>query len=152
MLESSAGSPAAIATNLAYPLSDLLLLAFVVAVFALKGWRLGRDWLWILAGFVTLAVADCIYLYRIASGTYVDGMFVDALWPLAMLMLAYSAWQPRRDADASELEGWLVLLLPVGFSFVGARPARVRQHAAARRPSRSSSPLRRWSRPWSASA
>jgi diguanylate cyclase (GGDEF)-like protein len=118
VFESSAGSSAAIATNLAYPLSDMLLLAFLVAIVALMGWRVGRDWLWIIFGFMMLAVADSIYLYRIASGTYVDGMFVDALWPLAMLLLAASAWQSRRKAPPLKVEAWLELLLPVLFSFV----------------------------------
>jgi two-component system cell cycle response regulator len=118
VLESSAGSSAAIATNLAYPLSDMLLLAFIVTIVALMGWRVGRDWLWIVFGFLTLALADSIYLYRIASGTYIDGMFVDALWPLAMLLLAASAWQPRRKTPPVKLEAWLMLALPVLFSFV----------------------------------
>src|SRR6266516_2345248 len=44
VLTTTGGSHAAIVTNLAYPLGDILLLALVVGVFALSGWRPGRLW------------------------------------------------------------------------------------------------------------
>ena len=44
-------SAAAVTTNLAYPLGDVLLVGFVVGAFALSGWRPGREWLLLGAGF-----------------------------------------------------------------------------------------------------
>ena len=42
VLKSTGGSTLVVATNLAYPLADALLLALVVATFALTGWRVRR--------------------------------------------------------------------------------------------------------------
>ena len=39
-----------VATNLAYPLADLLLVSLVVAMFALTGWRLDSTWGFIVTG------------------------------------------------------------------------------------------------------
>ena len=40
--EATQGSLAVVATNLAYPVGDMLLLAFMAGIFALTGWRPGR--------------------------------------------------------------------------------------------------------------
>src|SRR5476649_637851 len=52
VLRSVGGSPAAVATNLAYPLGDALLIALIVLVFGMSGWRPGRTWLLLGLGFV----------------------------------------------------------------------------------------------------
>ena len=44
VISTTGGSPLMVATNLAYPLADLLLLALAVATFALTGWRFDRTW------------------------------------------------------------------------------------------------------------
>ena len=44
VLRSTTGSVAAVTTNLAYPVSDLLLAGLVVGVLAVRGWRLDRMW------------------------------------------------------------------------------------------------------------
>ena len=45
VLRSTEGSTSTVATNLAYPLGDLLLLSAVFGVFSLTRWRPGRRWL-----------------------------------------------------------------------------------------------------------
>src|SRR5205823_8423522 len=44
VFESSRGSVAATATNVAYPVADLLLLGVAVGAFALRGWQVERMW------------------------------------------------------------------------------------------------------------
>ena len=51
VLESATGSPSAVYTNLAYPVGDLLLAVLVVALLALRGWRLDRSWALLGRGF-----------------------------------------------------------------------------------------------------
>ena len=51
VLKTTGGSTLVIATNLAYPLADVLLLALVVATFALTGWRFDRTWAFVAVGF-----------------------------------------------------------------------------------------------------
>ena len=115
VVASTEGSFATVATNLGYPLGDLALLAFVFAVITVTGWRPGRTWLFIAAGFAVFAVADTIYLYQAALGTYDEYGILDLGWPGGL--------PPRRvrgvaagDAyrRAAVLRGWAMLLLPAG--------------------------------------
>jgi two-component system, cell cycle response regulator len=113
VVASTEGSLAAVATNLAYPLGDLAMLAFVFAVITVTGWRPGRTWLLIAAGFAVFAVADTIYLYQVAVDTYAEYTVLDAGWPAAYLLVAFAAWQPAKRLDArAVLRGWAMLLLP----------------------------------------
>jgi diguanylate cyclase (GGDEF)-like protein len=107
------GSPAAVITNLAYPLGDLTMLAFVVAVIVVGGLRPGRSWILIAAGFAVFAIVDSVYLYQAAEGTYAENTILDAGWPAMFLLVAFAAWQPQRRLDARRLRGGL-LALPAG--------------------------------------
>ena len=51
---STGGDPAAVATNLAYPLGDMILLASVIGAMAAGRSRLDRSWLWFGAGIADL--------------------------------------------------------------------------------------------------
>jgi two-component system cell cycle response regulator len=113
LVDALAGSPDEVATNLAYPLGDLLLLALVGGAVAMTGWRLGGTWAWIAVALVIFAVADGMYLYTNAVGIYGDGWFFDAGWPLAALMIAYAAWRPAPAERPSAGEGWQTIALPL---------------------------------------
>jgi two-component system cell cycle response regulator len=82
------------AVNLAYPLGDFALLVFVAVGFALSGWRPDRLWSVLGAGITVSAVADMIYVYQAARGTYVAGTLLDTMWPASMSLFAVAAWQP----------------------------------------------------------
>jgi len=86
--------------NLAYPLGDFTLLAFVVVAFSLSGWRPGRTWLLLGAGMAISATADLIYVYQAAENAYVAGGILDTMWIVAMSLLALAAWQPSRPRAA----------------------------------------------------
>lgn len=87
------GSPAEIATNLAYPLGDVLLLAFVLGVWALSGWRPTTKWLWIGAGLLMITLGDSLFLYQDATGTFEVGSWIDLTWPAGALCLTVAAWR-----------------------------------------------------------
>jgi two-component system cell cycle response regulator len=105
-----------VATNAAYPLSDLILLGLVVGAMAVRGWRL--DWAWILAavGIVSFWAADSHYLVAVAQG---GGGFPDpwdAGWDFAFLALATAAAVPARAAVAVERRpGRRGTVLPLAF-------------------------------------
>jgi two-component system, cell cycle response regulator len=84
------------AINLGYPLGDFALLVFVAVAFALSGWRPGRLWVFLGAGITVSAVADIIYVYQTAKGTYVAGGLLDTMWPASMSLFAVAAWQPLK--------------------------------------------------------
>jgi len=105
VVETTNGSFEAVATNLAYPIGDCLLLTLVAAVFVLVRRNLGRTWLLIGAALMTTTVADGIYLFLSASGTYSEGTMLDALWPAAMLLFAWAGLERRPRAARLQLEG-----------------------------------------------
>ncbi len=118
VLRSTDGSTGVIVVNLAYPLGDILLLAAVIGVFALTGWRPGRTWMLIGAGLAATALADAIFLFQTATGSYSEGTILDALWPASMLFLAAAAWQPAARTDV-ELEGRPLLATPLVCGLIG---------------------------------
>src|SRR3954470_5639471 len=114
VVASTEGSLATVATNLAYPLGDLTLFAFVIAVITVTGFRPGRTWMLMALGFALFAVCDTVYLYQTAVGTYVEDKLLDAGWPAAYVLVAFAAWQPQKRLDARALRGGAMLALPAG--------------------------------------
>jgi two-component system, cell cycle response regulator len=104
------------AVNLAYPLGDFALLVFVAVAFALSGWRPGRQWLFLGAGITVSAVADMIYVYQAARGTYVAGTLLDTMWPTSMSLFAVAAWQPVKRRAARGVAAPHTIILTVGFA------------------------------------
>ena len=117
--DSATGSTAAVLTNLAYPLGDILILGVVVAIFGLTGWRPGRAWLVLGAGLALNALADVVYLVQTALGTYVQGTLVDAGWPASALLVGLAAWQPAKRGVAPDIEGLRVVAVPFTCGLVG---------------------------------
>ena len=86
------GSASVVATNVAYPLADLTLFLFVVGAWFVMGGRGGREWTLVTAGLLTLGIADSIYLYQVAVGSYNTGTLLDALWLINAAVLSIAAW------------------------------------------------------------
>jgi two-component system, cell cycle response regulator len=118
VMQTSGGTAIEVATDLAYPVADLLLLSMVVGVFAITGWRPGRAWTLIGLGLAAAVAADCIYAFQAANGTYVEGTVLDAMWPAATLLVGYAAWEPTGKPIAVRPSGWPVLVLPACFAIV----------------------------------
>ena len=112
-LDHSEGRFLAVATNLAYPLADVVLLALVVGVLWLVGRAAGREWIVIGAAFVSTAIADAAYLWTTSTGTYSEGSLLDILWPLMSVLLAVAAWVRPGRARRITLEGRPLLATPV---------------------------------------
>jgi len=118
VIHATHGTTASVATNLAYPIGDLLLIVFVFGVFAFTGWRPGRAWLLILLGLGITAVADSVNLFRVAEGSYRPGTFLDALWPLGLSLLALAAWSAPRSRERNPLASLAVMVVPCFFGAV----------------------------------
>ena len=116
VVASTEGSFAIVATNLAYPLGDLMMLAFVVAVMVVTG-RAGSTWLLLALAFAVFAIGDVIYLYQVALGTYEDFTLLDSFWPAAFLLVGFAAWRPVTRLSERRLRGGM-LALPATFTLV----------------------------------
>jgi hypothetical protein len=93
VVNSTHGSPLVVLRNIAYPIGDVLLLALIVFVFSVTRWERGRAWTLVATGLLLNAVGNGIYLYQAAVGTYVEGTYLDLTWPIALVLVALSAWQ-----------------------------------------------------------
>ncbi len=113
---SAKGSAAAVATELAYPIGDLLLAALVLGVLALRGWRVNRVWGLLGGGFLLLALADCMYGLEVAAGSSSSTPLTNLFYLVAVALLGFAAWQPEGDRARSRIEGVSVLLVPAGFT------------------------------------
>ncbi len=112
IVSSTHGDPLVVVTNLAYPLGDLLLLALIVFVFSVTRWQPGRAWTLIAAGLLLNAVGDAVYLYQTAVGTYVEGTYLDLVWPLSLVLVALAAWQRPGRVSRVELHERALLGTP----------------------------------------
>ena len=128
ILAANAASDASgVATNLAYPLGDLLVLGLVIALAGLMGWRPGRAVGLLAFGCITFTLADSVYLFEVAAGTYTEGGLFDLFWPLGMVCMGLAAWQPVSRTQVVRLEGWSVMILP-GAVALGAIALLVHDH------------------------
>jgi two-component system cell cycle response regulator len=99
--------------NLAYPLADVLLITVVVGLLAVAEWRADRSFGFIAMGFAVTAVADGIYLYELAHGSYAVGTPLDTLWLLGTLILACAAWQPDGQRVRETHSAAIIMAAPV---------------------------------------
>lgn len=113
----TSGSAAAVATNLAYPLADIVLVSIVAAAYALGGRRPGRAWLCLGAGLCMFAIGDSGWLIQATEGTYYPGEALDLLWPVGALLMGAAAWTPARHDDI-QLTGMRRIVLPVACCLV----------------------------------
>ena len=119
VLHSTGGQPIEVATNLAYPLGDLVLLGMVTGGVALTGWKPGRTWGALAFSFIIFGVSDGIYLWGNATGSWQAGSVFEAGWPAATLLLAWAAWMPPRHVRPRPLEGRRTLVVPTLFALLG---------------------------------
>ena len=94
VLTTSGGDIPQVATNLAYPIGDLMLLVLLVGALQLNGWRPRGVWALFGLGLMLIVAGDCDYLYQTAAGTYVNGTPTDSLWTFGFLAMGFAAWRP----------------------------------------------------------
>ncbi|HEV7804853.1 MAG TPA: ATP-binding protein [Solirubrobacteraceae bacterium] len=119
IVASTDGSLIEVATNLAFPLFDVLIVSVVFAVFVINDGRPGRVWLLLGAGWVLHAIADTLYTYQVANGTYASAGPIDATWPPLVLLIAFAAWQRPVLARRVWERGLGALALTISFAGVG---------------------------------
>jgi diguanylate cyclase (GGDEF)-like protein len=116
VLETATGSLSAVATNLSYPIADLVLTALVVGVFSLRGWRLDRTWALLGAGFLVLTVADSIVLLQVAENSSSSSQVANLFYMAGVGLIALAAWQRPGTSDLARTESLSTLLVPGAFA------------------------------------
>jgi diguanylate cyclase (GGDEF)-like protein len=114
------GTTIEVATTLAYPLGDILMVALVVGVVAVNRGHAGRAWSLLLAGLSLVALADILYSLRETSLNLPGGAWVDPLYLLSVTLLAAAAWRSRPVPieRAERLDNPRELMVPMVFGAV----------------------------------
>jgi diguanylate cyclase (GGDEF)-like protein len=116
----ASGTAIQVATTLAYPLGDVLMLALVVGIIGLTRWRPGRTWTLLLLGLAAMVVADVAYTLQSTNGSLPGGDWVEPIYLLAAACLGAEAWLPHADTiqPAARFDGWRELMVPAFFAAV----------------------------------
>jgi two-component system cell cycle response regulator len=113
-VEGSAGAPFwEEATNLAYPVADLMLLGAIVSAVGLAGWRIDRLWGTLGAAIVALEVADLIYMTT--WGGVRGGFVADAFVATGIVGLAWATSLAPPSSSARPVTTDRGQFVPVGF-------------------------------------
>ena len=117
VLSHATGGTLAVATNLAYPLVDLLLLGLIIGATALGGWRLQRTFVLLGLSVISFWIADSLYLITVATNTYQLGAWFNPLWYFAPILAAWAAWVPRSQAAVvTRREGTRGIVMSLSFA------------------------------------
>ena len=123
VFDAATGGSISVATKLAYPIADVVLLALVGGAVVLTGGRPVRTWLLLGGGLVVFGIGDVDYV----NTQWTAGQVIDVAWAAGLLMLSAAAWEPP-PAEAAEVPRGmrrLVLAVPsagvaVGLLVVGS--------------------------------
>jgi two-component system, cell cycle response regulator len=96
--EKATGTPLQVMTTLAYPLGDIAMVAVVVGIVALTGWRPGRTWSLLLLGLSALVIADIAYTLQSTGEALPGGNWIDPIYLIAAICLGAAVWQPSEAA------------------------------------------------------
>jgi diguanylate cyclase (GGDEF)-like protein len=121
ILHSVGGSALSVATNLAYPIGDGLLLILAVGGTAIITGRNKTQWLLVAGAIAVTAVGDTFNLFS-GSGTpsHVGTIFNGIAWPCAILLISIAVWvRPlqRSPLAIDETPGFLLPGLGAGAGF-----------------------------------
>ncbi|MBB3676450.1 putative bifunctional diguanylate cyclase/phosphodiesterase [Modestobacter versicolor] len=112
VLRGTEGSTAAVATAIAYPLLDTLLLVLLLGALAVIGRGAGAAWWWLSLGLLFFAASDAVYALRVADGSDPFSGLLGLGWGMAFISFGAAACQRPRTAVTSRVDGRVGLALP----------------------------------------
>jgi diguanylate cyclase len=74
--------------SVVYPMLDVLLVATVGGIAALRGVRGGDRWALLVLGLMVFAAADVIFALKVEANSYDIGTALDAGWPIGLALIA----------------------------------------------------------------
>jgi diguanylate cyclase (GGDEF)-like protein len=94
---STGGNALATATNLAYPIGDLLLLGLIVGCTAVLSGRRKTPWILLAVGIGSNVIGDTFALF--GSTTWLSNTAQAVAWPIAILLISMAVWVRPRALD-----------------------------------------------------
>jgi diguanylate cyclase (GGDEF)-like protein len=117
VLRAVGGHPIAVATNLSYPVADLLMLSLICGLLVIGRRRLDRRFLWLAAGIVCFWASDTVYLIKAAEGTWQSGGPYDPGWWTIAVCFAAAAWSTPRGGRTA-LRHRALISVPIAFALM----------------------------------
>jgi len=110
----TSGTAIEVATTLAYPFGDVVLVSLIVGVIALTRWRPGRTWTLLLGGLAVMAVADVVYTLQAYEAMSLEEGWVEPIYLFSAVLLGAEAWQPQADRilPDARFDGWREMVVP----------------------------------------
>ena len=116
LLRPGQGSVAAVATALAYPVMDLLLIVMVAGALGMMGWRVTAMWWLLIAGLGFTVAADVAVLLQTASPeSFRPGSWVNAGLIIGAALGAPAAWARAPEQSPRKTGDGPLLALPLLF-------------------------------------
>ena len=107
------GSSAAVLVGGAYTAGDLLLVAMIGGLLAMRGLRGGSIWVWLAGGMAIFCAADVAYAARVAAGLYTIAPWLGLGWMTGVTCIARSLWSPQRPLEIGTARSRTVLAIPM---------------------------------------
>lgn len=103
IVHSSGAGAWSVATNLAYPVGDVLLLGLVIGAAAMVPSNARRQWIFLAAGIALTAGGDTANILQLAvARDSVTALFNAAAWPAAITIISLAMWLRAGPAHLQE--------------------------------------------------
>jgi diguanylate cyclase (GGDEF)-like protein len=113
IVHSAGGGNLSVATNLAYPIGDVLLLTFMVGATAVLSVRRKTPWILLAVGMGLNVIGDTVNVFGSTVGSSKTGsVLVNMAWPAAILLISMSMWLRDRRGNPFQVEKPPSFLLP----------------------------------------
>ena len=110
VLAATQGDPATVLVGATYTTADLLLVAMIGGLLAVRGLRGGSMWLWMAGGLALFCAADVVYALQINAGTYEVGGSLFLWWSSGVTCIAFAIWRPQpRETESGRSQPVLVV-------------------------------------------
>jgi len=107
------GDGIAVATNLAYPIGDLLLLSLAICGTVLLADRRSSPWILLAGGISLNVVGDTFNLLSSTNFLATVGADINAIaWPVSILLMSMSVWMKPRALDPLRTQRVAGFLIP----------------------------------------
>jgi len=107
------GSSAAVLVGGAYTTGDLLLVAMIGGLLAMRGVRGGSIWVWLAGGMAVFCAADVAYAIRLDAGIYAADRWLSLGYMVGITCIARSIWSAQGTAAAGTGRSRTMLAIPM---------------------------------------
>jgi len=119
VLSATQGDLATVLVGATYTSADLLLVAMIVGLLAVRGVRGGSGWLWMAGGLALFCAADVVYALRVTAGTYEVGTSLYVWWTGGVTCIAFAIWRPQRPRGIETGRSKAILAIPILATLTG---------------------------------